>query len=117
MSIRQSHFSVSNFVDVVVEQLVNEVDMGQEHPPAAVSTEAQLVQYFADVDSLLGVPILVALTHQEAELVPFVSNHLAAAEASDWNYHVDERNIINRPDLISMNFRYMRTDLTPYYLY
>ena len=90
----QSYISVTNFVDVVVEQFVNEVHMWQKHPPAAVSAESQLVQYFANVYTFMRIAILVTFTYKHAELVPFMSYDLPTTETTNRDYHVDKRNII-----------------------
>jgi hypothetical protein len=90
-----SHFSVSDFVDVVVEQFIDEVHMGQEHPSAAIPVEAQLIQDLANVDSLQRLSVLIPLSDQQAELFPFVSDNLAAAEATHGDDHL----------LISINYK------------
>lgn len=79
---------VADLVDVVVEQLIDEVDVGEEHPAAAVAIEAQLVEYLSHIHVLSGVAVLIAVAHHFAELVPFVSDDLAAAEAPHRNYHL-----------------------------
>ncbi len=91
----RSHFSVSDFVDVVVEQFIDEVHMGQEHPSAAIPIEAQLIQDLANVDSLQRFSVLIPLSDQEAELFPFVGNNLSAAEATHGDDHL----------LISINYK------------
>ena len=62
--------------------------MRQEHPSTAVAVKSQFVQNFANVYSFLWLTVLVPLADHEAKLFPFVSNHLAAAEASNWNNHL-----------------------------
>jgi Sec-independent protein secretion pathway component TatC len=79
---------VADFVDVVVEQLIDEVDMGEEHPAATVAIEAQLIEYLSNIHVFPRVAVLISIPHHFAELVPFVSDHLTAAEASHWNYHL-----------------------------
>ena len=68
--------------------------MGQKHSSAAVSTESQSIQNLSDVSAFARVTVLVTFTYKHTEFVPFVGNHLAATETSNWNDHVDERNII-----------------------
>jgi hypothetical protein len=80
---------VADLVDVVIEQLVDQVHVRQEHPPATVPAESQLIQYLPDIYFHLGVSILVALAHLLAELLPLVRDHLAAAEATYRDYHVE----------------------------
>jgi hypothetical protein len=60
----------------------------EEHPTAAVAVEAQFIQNLADIDVFLGISILIPLPYQEAELLPFVGDHLTAAEAANWNDHL-----------------------------
>jgi len=62
--------------------------MRQKHSSAAVAIESQFVQNFAYINSLFRLSILISLPNHEAELFPFVSNHLAAAETTNWNYHM-----------------------------
>ena len=78
-----------DFVDVVVEQLVDEVDVREEHASAAVSVEAQLVQDLPHVHLGPRIAVLVPLAHLLAKLLPLVRDHLPAAEAANRNYHVD----------------------------
>lgn len=91
----RSHFSVSDFVDVVVEQFIDEVHMGQEHPSAAIPIEAQLIQDLANVDSLQRFSVLIPLSDQQAELFPFVGDNLSAAKATHGDDHL----------LISINYK------------
>jgi hypothetical protein len=62
--------------------------MRQEHPSAAIAVEAQFVQNLANVYTFFGLTVLVSLADHEAELLPFVGDYLAAAEASNWDYHL-----------------------------
>lgn len=60
--------------------------MRKEHPPAAVAGEAQLIEDLPDFQ-FLRLSVLIALAHHLTELLPFVSDHLPAAEAPHWNDH------------------------------
>ena len=80
---------MAELVDVVVEELVDEVHVRQEHPPAAVAGEAQRVQDLAHVHSLAGLAFDVSLPDQHAELFPAVGDDLAAAEATHRDDHVE----------------------------
>lgn len=55
--------------------------MGQEHPPATVPGESDLVQQMADL------VILGHVGHLVLKLLPLMSYDLAATETPDWNYH------------------------------
>ena len=55
-------------VTVVVEEFGDEVDVGQEHAAAAVALQAELVQSFASVNTVLLKELEV--------LVPLVSDNL-----------------------------------------
>ena len=79
----------TNLVDVVVEQLINEVNMGQKHSSATVSTESQLIQYLSHIYILSSLSVFVSFPYHHAELFPFVSDYLAATEATHWNDHVE----------------------------
>lgn len=82
-------------IDVVVKQLGDQVDVGEDHPSAAVPVQAEIVQS-KSLDALLAVVFLLSLAclfffvllNQVNELVVLVSHHFAAGEASNWNYHV-----------------------------
>lgn len=80
---------VADFVDVVIEQFVNQVHMRQEHPPAAIPAEPQFVQHLPHIHFHLRVTVLVTLAHLLAELLPLVRDHLPAAEATNRDYHVE----------------------------
>lgn len=67
------------FVDVVVEQLDNEVDVCQNHAPAAVPLAAQRVERVRRGHALL--------VDEVQEAIPFVSHHLATGEAAHRNNH------------------------------
>lgn len=67
---------------VVVEQLLNEVDVGQHHPSAAVSLERELVQSVALVE--------VGLQQTQVRL-PLVPNHLPTGETSHRDNHGHKR--------------------------
>lgn len=61
--------------------------MRQEHPSAAIPTEPQLVQHLSHFHVFPRLAVLVTLANQHAELLPFVGDGLAAAEATHWNDH------------------------------
>lgn len=79
---------VADLIDVVVEQLIDEVNVREEHPAAAISIEAQLIQDLAHLHPLPRIAVLVTLAHQMAELLPLVRYYLAAAEATNWDDHL-----------------------------
>ena len=79
---------VADLIDVVVEQLIDEVNMREEHPAAAIAIEAQLIQDLAHLHPLPWVAVLVTLAHQMAELLPLVRDYLAAAEATNRDDHL-----------------------------
>ena len=58
---------VASFGGRVVEQLLDEVDVGKEHPSAAVPLQPKLVKSLA--------LFIVCLEERKVRL-PFVSNHL-----------------------------------------
>jgi hypothetical protein len=62
----------------VPEELVDYFDMRYEHPSATVPLHSQLVQDFSGVFSLLGAAGI---------LLPAISNHFSAGEASHRNNH------------------------------
>lgn len=53
---------------VVVEELGDEVDVGQQHSPAAVALQAKLVKSLARVNAVV--------LHQVEVLVPLVADNL-----------------------------------------
>jgi len=61
-----------------LEELVNDLDVSYHHPPATISSKAQLVK------NLGG---LVASPDALAESLPLVADQFAAGEASDRDYH------------------------------
>lgn len=79
---------VADLVDVVVEQLIDEVDMRQEHPPTAIAIEAQLIQDLAHIYLLSWIAVLVTFSDQQAELLPLVRDYLPAAEATNRDDHL-----------------------------
>ena len=79
---------VADLIDVVVEQLIDEVHVREEHPAAAIAIEAQLIQDLAHLHPLPWVAVLVTLAHQMAELLPLVRDYLAAAEATNRDDHL-----------------------------
>ena len=78
--------SIVDFVNVVIEQLIDEVDVRKEHAPAAIPSEAQLIEDLTNFD-FLRLAILIAFAYHFTELFPFVCDHFTAAEASHRNYH------------------------------
>lgn len=70
--------AAGRLLTVVVEELLDQVNVCEHHPPAAVSLQPQLVQ---------GVT-LVKVCLQQAEIcLPLVSDHLPAREASHRDDH------------------------------
>lgn len=69
-----------SFLDgVVAEKLLNEINVREEHPPAAVPPQVQAVQRVS-----FGIVSL-----QDAQVsVPFVADHFAAGEAAHGDDHV-----------------------------
>ena len=67
------------FVDVVVEELDDEVDVGQDHAAAAVTLATELVECVLGVNFLLVDEVEVA--------IPLVAHDFAAGEAANWNDH------------------------------
>ena len=43
---REMKSTVSIAVDIIVKKLVDEIHMGEEHPPAAIPGEPNFVQHF-----------------------------------------------------------------------
>lgn len=76
---------MTDLIDVIVEQFVNEIHMWEEHSPAAVPGEPQGIQDFANI--LLLFHLLRALSNQLAEFLPFVSDHFTTTKTADWDYH------------------------------
>ena len=66
------------FLRVIIKQLLNQINMSQNHPPATVTFEAELVHG-------------VAFVHgggEEGEVgFPFVADYFAAGEATDGDDH------------------------------
>lgn len=87
-SIERSILFAANLVNVVVQQFVNQIHMRQKHPSAAIAIESQFVQYFAYIYTLFRLAILIPLSDHQAELFPLVGDDLAAAETTNWNYHL-----------------------------
>ncbi len=77
---------MTDLIDVVVEQLVNQIHMWEEHSPATVARETQRVKDLAYI--LLLFHLLGALTNQLAEFLPFVGDHFTTTKTADWDYHL-----------------------------
>ena len=84
-----SHFIalVTDLVNVVVEQLINEIHMREEHPAATVPRESQRIQNLAHI--LFFLHLLSSLAHQLAKLFPLMRNHFTTTKTTDWNDHLD----------------------------
>ena len=76
---------MADFVDVVVEEFVNKIDVRQEHSSAAVPGESQRVKDFADV--LLFLHLFGPIAHQLAELFPLMCDDFTTTKTAYWNYH------------------------------
>lgn len=99
-----SHLSRTDLVDVVVEEFVDEVHMGQKHATTAVSSEPQWIQDLAHVHTLLWLSVFVSFSHHHAEFLPLVSNHFAATEATHWDDHLLIQSIINMTALQTAHY-------------
>lgn len=77
---------MTNFVDVVVEQFVNQVDVGQEHSSAAVPCESDFIKYLSNILGLFH--LFSSLSNKLAELIPLMSDNFPTTEATHWYNHV-----------------------------
>lgn len=68
------------FVDVVVQELDDQVDVGQNHASAAVTLASELVERVFGVNLLFVDQVEVA--------IPLVAHDFAAGEAANWNDHL-----------------------------
>lgn len=78
---------MTDFVDVVVQQLINEVDMGQEHSPATVSGKAKGIKDFANV--LFFLHLFGSFSDQLTEFLPFMCDHFTTTKTTDGDDHFD----------------------------
>ena len=63
---------------VIIQQLLNEVNVGEDHPPTAVPLAAEHIERV----------FLIVLRLEVVKVgLPLVANHLAAGEAADWDDH------------------------------
>ena len=67
------------FVDVVVQELDDQVHVGQDHATAAVALAAELVEGVFGVNFLFVDEVEVA--------IPLVAHDFATGEAAYWNDH------------------------------
>lgn len=83
-----SHFIalVTDLVNVVIEQLIDEIHMREEHPAATVPRESQRIQDLAHI--LLFLHLLSSFAHQFAKLFPLMRNHFTTTKTTDWNDHL-----------------------------
>ena len=64
--------------NVVVQQLLDEINVCQQHSPAAISLHTKLSE---------GFPFSLPVLEQGKVLFPFVTNNLSAREATDRDNH------------------------------
>jgi hypothetical protein len=76
---------MTDFVDIIVEQLVNQIHMREEHSPAAVASEPKSVQNLAHILFLFH--LLGPFTHELTKLLPFMGNHFTTTKTTHWDYH------------------------------
>eukprot|EP00117_Sycon_ciliatum_P020953 scpid103926/ scgid18524/ len=63
----------------VVQELLDKIDVRQQHSSAAVALEAECIQCIS---------FSVFSLKQTQVGLPFVTNHLPAGEAANWNNHI-----------------------------
>jgi len=63
-----------------VEELLDEVYVGEDHPSAAIALEVEFCE---------GLSFGASVKEEGKVGVPLVTNDLAAREAADWNDHLD----------------------------
>ena len=85
----KSHFSVAKLVDVVVEELVDEVDVREEHSAATIAGETKSIENLPNINSLAGLSFDVSLTNEHAKLFPAVGDDLTTTEAAHRDDHVE----------------------------
>ena len=77
---------VTDFVDVVVEEFIDEIDMWEEHSSAAVSGESEGIEYFSDI--LFFLHLFSSFSHQFAELLPLMCDHFTTTKTTYRDDHL-----------------------------